>query len=124
MPNHIHLIWRINEKNGKESSYGSFLKFTAHEFRRKLLESDRRFLSKFKVTAINKEYEFWQRDPLAVHLYSENVAYQKLEYIHNNPLAEHWNLAKDPIDYEFSSAAFYEGKENRFSFLKDLRGEF
>jgi len=32
MPNHIHLIWRINEKNGNEVAYTSFLKFTAHEF--------------------------------------------------------------------------------------------
>lgn len=30
MPNHIHLIWRINEMNGKETSQGSFLKYTAH----------------------------------------------------------------------------------------------
>jgi putative transposase len=30
MPNHIHLIWRVNEPNGKESPQGSLLKFTAH----------------------------------------------------------------------------------------------
>ena len=24
MPNHIHLIWRINELNGKETAQGSF----------------------------------------------------------------------------------------------------
>ena len=29
MPNHIHLIWRINEPNGKESPQGSLLKYTA-----------------------------------------------------------------------------------------------
>jgi len=33
MPNHIHFIWRINDLNGKETSQGSFLKFTAHEFK-------------------------------------------------------------------------------------------
>jgi len=26
MPNHIHLIWRINENNEKETAQGSFLK--------------------------------------------------------------------------------------------------
>ena len=36
MPNHIHLIWRINELNGKETAQGSFLKFTAHEFKKML----------------------------------------------------------------------------------------
>ena len=30
MPNHIHLIWRVNEPNGKESRQESFLKYTAH----------------------------------------------------------------------------------------------
>src|SRR5690606_11173074 len=36
MPNHIHLILRVNEKNGKENAQGSFLKFTAHEFKKML----------------------------------------------------------------------------------------
>ena len=34
MPNHIHLIWRVNEMNGKETAQGSFLKYTAHEFKK------------------------------------------------------------------------------------------
>lgn len=34
LPNHIHLIGRINEMNGREAALGSFLKFTAHEFKR------------------------------------------------------------------------------------------
>ncbi|MEO7445164.1 MAG: hypothetical protein ABIT96_00885, partial [Ferruginibacter sp.] len=37
MPNHIHLIWQQHEKNGKEMAKGSFLKFTAHEFKKRLL---------------------------------------------------------------------------------------
>lgn len=37
MPNHIHLIWRINEMNGEESPHASFLKFTAHEFKKMLI---------------------------------------------------------------------------------------
>jgi len=32
MPNHIHLLWRIREMNGKETTRGSFLKYTAHQF--------------------------------------------------------------------------------------------
>ncbi|TBO41079.1 transposase [Pedobacter kyonggii] len=36
MPNHIHTIWRINELNGKETAQGSFLKYTAHEFKKLL----------------------------------------------------------------------------------------
>jgi putative transposase len=39
MPNHIHLIWEINEKNGKETAQGSFLKFTAHAFKKYLMQT-------------------------------------------------------------------------------------
>lgn len=118
MPNHIHIIWRINEKNGKESCQGSFLKFTAHEFKKRL-KSDNK-LNEFAVDAVNKSYEFWKRDSLAIILYSKTVAIQKLNYIHNNPLAEHWGLANNPCDYEYSSASFYEHNDKIFPFLKDL----
>jgi REP element-mobilizing transposase RayT len=124
MPNHLHLIWRALEMNGKETPQGSFLKYTAHEFRKKLYEEDPRQLDNFKVNAHNKYYEFWQRDPLAIHLYTKDVAFQKLHYSHYNPLAEHWNLAMDPSDYTYSSAKFYEQGIKSFAFLKDLREEF
>jgi len=32
---------------------------------------------------------------------------QKLNYIHNNPCQEKWNLANNPEDYKYSSAANY-----------------
>jgi putative transposase len=123
MPNHIHLIWRLNEANGKESAKGSFLKFTAHEFKKELIKSDPAALEKYRVAAANKQYEFWQRDSLGVHLYSREVTLQKLDYIHNNPLAAHWNLANDPCDYKYSSASYYERNECNFAFLKDLMME-
>jgi hypothetical protein len=89
-----------------------------------LIRHDGNKLEDFKVTAINKQYEFWQRDSLAVELFSREVAYQKLDYIHNNPLAEHWQLAVEPSGYLYSSAGYYEGLDHPFSFLKDLREEF
>ncbi len=108
MPNHIHLIWRIKEMNGKETAQGSFLKYTAHEFKKMLQQKGESLLTAYKVNAANKSYEFWQRDSLAVHLYTRQVAYQKLDYIHRNPCAVHWQLVKDPCDYIYSSAKYYE----------------
>ncbi len=52
------------------------------------------------------------------------MAFQKLDYIHNNPLAEHWNLVKDPNDYYYSTCSFYEKGINNFDFIKDLRDEY
>jgi putative transposase len=124
MPNHLHLIWRIKEHNGRESPQASFLKYTAHEFRKMLMNEDKMKLLPYRVDAENKNHEFWQRDPLAIHLYNPNVAYQKLLYIHLNPMAKHWDMVKDPCDYKYSSARFYELNEKNFGFLKDLREEF
>lgn len=124
MPNHLHFIWRINEPNGKESPHGSFLKFTAHQFQKMLRKEGTDRLSNFSTEAANKKYEFWKTDSLAVPLFTKKVAVQKLKYIHNNPLAEHWQLVKDPCDYKYSSARYYEMDEKIFPFLKDLWEEF
>jgi putative transposase len=120
MPNHLHAIWRVNEMNGKESPQGSFLKYTAHTFRKMLRQESKDLLLPFRVDAANKEHEFWQRDSLAIPIYNRKTAVQKLKYIHYNPLAAHWQLVKDPCDYKYSSARYYEMNDKNFNFLKDL----
>lgn len=124
MPNPIHLIWRTSGLNGKETVQASFLKFTAHAFQKQLQEEGDQALFPYRVDAQNKKFEFWQRDSLAVPLFTRAVAFQKLHYIHQNPLAAHWNLATDPNDYPWSSCSFYERGISEYSFLKDLRVEF
>ena len=124
MPNHIHLIWRANELNGKESPQGSFLKYTAHEFKKMLKREGAEKLASYQSDAVNKSYEFWHRDPLAVQLYTKKVALQKLKYIHANPLAAHWQLVNDPCEYTYSSARYYETNEKNFEFLKPMYKEF
>ena len=32
MPNHLHIVWEMLEKNGKEMPHASFNKFTSHQF--------------------------------------------------------------------------------------------
>lgn len=73
-----------------------------------MLQKEEGDLSLYAVTAHNKRFEFWQRDSLAVHLYTKEVAFQKLDYVHANPTAEQWQLAKDPCDYKYSTAKFYK----------------
>lgn len=124
MPNHIHLIWRMNEMNGKEMPQGSFLKYTAHQLRRNLLLENPLELNLYAVEAHNKRHEFWQLNPLAIHLYTREIAYQKLDYLHWNPTAKHWQLVEDYINYAYSSVRFYEFSSKEYSFLKDLREEF
>ena len=116
MPNHIHLIFELNKLNGKEMPHESFMKYTAHEFRKLLLGTDK--LEEYLVDSSTRLYQFWQRDSLAVELYSRKVIEQKLSYIYRNPVQPHWNLCRDFVDYYYSSASFYEIGSSDFKFLK------
>lgn len=118
MPNHLHLIWSQNKMNGKENPKSSFLKYTSHTFLKQLKLEGKAW--QYKVNASNKEHEIWQRDSLGVEIYSRNVARQKLDYIHANPVSGKWLLAKDDISYHFSSAKFYETGIDDFGFLNNL----
>ena len=122
MPNHIHLIWQQNAMNGKESPKGSLLKYSAHLFLKQVEESKKTAL--YEVNAANKKYEIWQRDALGIEIYSRSVAKQKLDYIHFNPVRGKWRLAKDDINYYFSSARFYETGVDDFGFLTNLYAVF
>jgi putative transposase len=124
MPNHIHLIWEILERNGKENAHASFLKFTAHEFKKYLRQYNPESLHLYAVNAHNKDYEFWQRDALAFALFKRETALQKLEYIHNNPMAMRWNLCTNPDSYYYSSARFYQDGVDEFGFLCHLSEAF
>ncbi|MEO6833431.1 MAG: transposase [Chitinophagaceae bacterium] len=125
MPNHIHLIWRLLERNGKESPQGSMLKFTAHRFKQMLLdEHGADALIPYDIKRHNKAYEFWQRDSLAVILISKPVALQKLNYIHNNLLTERWQVAANAAEYKYSSAHYYQTGIDNFGFLHNLHDEF
>lgn len=117
MPNHIHLIWKMNRMNGGEYPSGSFSKFTSHRFKKTLDGSGRRILSQYRSKMKDRSFMFWQRDPLAILLDSKGKCEQKLEYIHLNPLQEKWCLVNYPEDYYWSSASFYERNNTTFSFL-------
>jgi putative transposase len=122
MPNHLHIIWKQNKLNGKETPQASFLKYTGHEFLKKLKTKSKSFA--YEVQAANKKHEIWQRDSLSIEIYSRVVAKQKLDYIHSNPVSGKWQLSIDDLSYYFSSARFYENGIDDFGFLTKLLNEF
>lgn len=117
MPNHIHIIWKMNRKNGREKPYASFNKATAHLIIKDLKANHPKVLPYFKVEDSEREYRVWQRDALAVPILSREMLEQKLEYIHLNPLQEKWQLAEYPEEYRWSSVKFYESEIDDFGFL-------
>ncbi|MBK8381778.1 MAG: transposase [Ignavibacteria bacterium] len=67
----------------------------------------------------DRKYQFWERNPLSVPLYSQKVVEQKINYIHGNPIKPKWNLAYEPQDYKYSSAGFYYTGKDEFGFLEN-----
>ena len=124
MPNHIHLIWRNLEMNGKEFPDESFKKFTSHVFKKELIKHDPIVLESFLVNKADRQYQFWMRNALPIEIFSREMLEQKLTYLHMNPLQTHWNLATDPNDYYHSSCSFYEQGDDKFRWLRDYREDF
>ena len=118
MPTHVHFIWDQLQKNGKETPQGSFLKFTAHEFLKKLKQDGSS--KPYEVNAANKKHQIWQRDSLSVEICEVDFAKQKIEYIHFNPVSGKWNLAENYLEYYYSSARFYETGVDDFGFLNNI----
>ena len=117
MPNHFHIIWELLAMNGKEKPHASFMKFTSHEFQKDMRLNHPDKLQGYEVESVTRDYNFWQRDPLPIELYTQSVLEQKLIYIHNNPLQEHWNLCEEPEQYKYSSALFYATGVDHFGIL-------
>jgi len=117
MPNHIHLLWNQLRMNGKEFPKNSFEKFTAKSMIRHMQLDQPMDVRNYKVSASDRRYNIWQRDPLAVKIFSREMAIQKLQYIHNNPLQVHWALSDSPETYRFSSAGFYATGIDEFNIL-------
>ena len=94
-----------------------FLKFTAQQIKQDLEVNHPAILPHFEVNLKDRKYQFWERNPLSVDLYSRKVVYQKLVYMHNNPLQDKWQLVERPEDYWFSSYRFYDVGVDDFGFL-------
>ena len=117
MPNHIHLIWQIQDKHQKSGVQQSFLKYTAQQIKLTMISTGNREVENYKVKASDRQYQFWERNPLTVDLWSRSVFLQKLNYMHNNPTQAHWKLCQYPEEYKYSSAKFYEKGIDEFGFL-------
>ncbi|MCJ8166196.1 transposase [Pontibacter sp. E15-1] len=121
MPNHLHLLWKMEEPHKREDVQRDFLKYTAQQIKFDLKQHHPAVLEKFRVGAKDRQYQLWERNPLSVYCYSTAVTEQKLDYIHNNPIPEKWQLAALPEDYYYSSARFYFENIDEFGFLTHYR---
>lgn len=103
MPNHIHIVWSIEEPYTLSQVQAALTSFTAHAFQKKLRAETPNILEMFRVDKSDREYQFWQRDPKSIAIVNEQMFYRAVNYIHRNPVAKRWILAPTPEMYKYSS---------------------
>ncbi len=107
MPNHIHLIWWIQNGFELEDVQRDFLKFTAKSIIGKIKrDQDESALEVLHVDLKDRKFQVWKRNSMSIDLRSAKFFKRKLDYIHENPCQPHWNLVNNPVDYKYSSARF------------------
>ena len=78
MWNHIHLLWKIMPQYTLQEVQLSFMKYTAQMIKFDLQKHHPQVLEKFYVGAKDRQYQFWERNPLTTYLYDRKVVEQKL----------------------------------------------
>ncbi len=119
MDNHIHLIWQIKGELLQSDVRRDFLKFTAKKIKEDLEKYNPEVLSYFKSTQADREYHFWERNPMCKELFTDDFFEQKFDYIHNNPVEA--GMCELEEDYEYSSAKFYLTGEDKLNLLTHYR---
>jgi putative transposase len=125
MTNHLHLIAMAAGEPTLPEILRDFKKFTSKkivqqiieepESRRSWLLSDFEYAGRFLHRI--KNYKFWQDGNHPEIIYSPKVFYQKLNYIHNNPVKA--MIVEYPEEYIFSSARNYAGRTSLLDIIEE-----
>jgi hypothetical protein len=111
------VIWHVLHPHTRDEVQRDMLKFTAQTIIRKL-RGEPEVLQQYFVDARDRKYQIWERNPLAVYLWSENVLKQKLVYLHSNPVRA--GLCAYAEDYKYSTASLYSSGKDRFGFIEPI----
>jgi len=115
MPNHIHLMWSRQDEWVNKSTEQMFLKFTAQQIKFRIIDSNPAELENYKSTQSDRQYHFWERRPYKSTMYNREVANQKIDYMHYNPVKA--GLCEKTENYKYSSARFYELNQDDWGFI-------
>jgi REP element-mobilizing transposase RayT len=113
MGSHIHLLCKANEYDLLSNVIRDFKTFTSKKIIETIIEypeSRREWMLEYFSNACehlkrNQKYKVWQDGYHAEKIYSNAFIKQKVNYIHNNPVAE--KIVEKPAEYLFSSARNY-----------------
>lgn len=113
MSNHLHLLASANEGKVLSDILRDFKKFTSKkvvetifsepESRRKWMINQFEFAGRYDPKITN--YTFWQSGNEAKEVHTNDFLFQKLNYIHENPVRV--EIVAEPEHYLYSSASNY-----------------
>lgn len=125
MPNHIHTIIQCPRdcppadwaRAFKTSTSQLIVRLYQVEQNHKALQSLRALVAR----PDKQQHKVWEDGYQAKSIVTPDFCVQKAEYLHNNPVQSHWQLADAPEDYPWSSACFYLKDEPCLIPIQDLR---
>lgn len=118
MTNHLHMVVGVEDKQTVGDILRDFKKFMNKQIL-KMLEQDEHesrrkwMLDRFRFAGTNDgritNYRFWQEGNHVEEIHTEDFLWQKINYIHQNPV--HAEIVARPDDYLFSSGSNYAGEK-------------
>ena len=122
MPNHVHaLLYFPRMPKSINTVIGNAKRFLAYEIVKRLQGKKANELLELLYGAVKKsERKKGQRHKVfedsfdAKECYSTEFIFQKLHYMHHNPVNKRWQLVNDFAEYEYSSASFYEKRIKKY----------
>ncbi len=126
MPEHLHLMIYFRNGNHLIDYMRDFKKFTSKRIVEYWAKTKPDVLAKLSGipnhdAVKGQKYKVWMDRFDDLHLYSSKVCVTKLRYINKNPVER--GLCNREEDYDYSSAAFYNGKSDikiQLTHLRDL----
>ncbi len=113
MSSHIHMVIRTGEDQKLEDVIRDLKSYTARCFHELLKDKNTTYESRknwvllhFKDPQTDK-FQFWQTGSHAIELWSDEVFYQKINYIHLNPVVS--GFVAQPEHWLYSSARDHAG---------------
>ncbi len=116
MPNHLHFVAHFHKEGfNLNTIVANGKRFIAYEIINRLEEKENvELLHRLECLVTERERKKGQLHKVfkesfdAKPIITQQFLLQKINYIHHNPVRGRWMLAKDYVEYEHSSASFYE----------------
>ena len=116
MPNHFHLLVYIEDKcKGLNLVMAEAKRFMAYEIVKRLKTSGQLALLQTLSAGVQqgerekgKKHQVFRLSFDAQEVKGHRQINKVLDYIHHNPVSGKWQLKSDFLDYQYSSAQYYE----------------